>query len=72
MTEQQKKHIENVDRINCEIINHNAAYKIQDRDGNIFVYSRIENGYPVYRTNRGCKHIFSLNGFKVLEKQLQY
>ena len=58
-------------RINKEIDNNNIAYKVKDEEGNIFVYGYIENGYPVFRGNRGSKHIFDLTGFEVIEKHIK-
>ena len=58
-------------RINKEIDNCNMAYKIKDTEGNVFVYGYMENGYPVYRTSGGSKHIFDLTGFKVIEKHIK-
>lgn len=44
----------------------NCPYKIKDTEGNIFVFSGYENGYPVYSTRGGSKHIFE-NEFKFYE-----
>ncbi len=55
-------------RINKEIDMHNMAYKIKDREGNMFVFGGIENGFPWYRGLGGSKHIFQLDGYEVLEK----
>ncbi len=57
--------------INKEIDSCNMAYKLRDKDGNIFVFAGIENGFPVYRGKRGRKHIFDLVGYEVLEKYLK-
>ncbi|MBU3173312.1 hypothetical protein [Clostridium estertheticum] len=43
--------------------NKQCPYKIKDVEGNMFVYAYHENGYPVYRTRGGSKHIFE-NEFK--------
>jgi len=56
------------ERINNEIDNCEMAYKIQDRENNVFVFSRIENDCPLYRGMGGSKHIFDLRGYEVLEK----
>lgn len=56
------------DRINREIDNCSMAYKIEDREGNRFVFSRIENGLPLYRGQGGSTHITDLRGYKVIEK----
>lgn len=58
-------------RINNELDLHNVAYKIIDKEGNTFVYGGIENNSPWYRTNRGCKHISDLTGYKVIEKHCE-
>lgn len=58
-------------RINKEINKHNIAYKIEDKEGNIFVFAGLENGFPSYRGNRGSKHIFDLHGYKVIEKYIE-
>lgn len=58
-------------RINTEIDSHNMAYKIQDREGNQFVFGGIENGFPWYRCRGGSKHIFDLVGFTVIEKHIK-
>ena len=58
-------------RINKEIDSFNMAYKIKDKEGNMFVYGYIENGFPVYRTSSGSKHIFDLIGYEVIEKHLK-
>jgi hypothetical protein len=55
-------------RINNEIDACKMAYKVEDREGNTFVFSRIENDCPLYRGRGGSKHIFDLNGYEVLEK----
>lgn len=57
-------------RMNREMDRHNMAYKIEDKEGNIFVYSCIENGHPVYRCNGGSKHIFDLFGYKIIQSRL--
>lgn len=44
------------------------AYKLKDIYGNTFVFDGIENGCAWYRGTRGSKHIFNLNGYKVIEK----
>lgn len=53
------------------MINNKCPYKIKDKEGNIFVFGYYENGYPVYRTNRGCKHIFEseLKFYEVIEQE---
>ena len=56
------------ERINKEIDSCGMAYKIKDREGNQFVFAGIENGFPLYRGNRGQKHIFDLIGYEVIEK----
>jgi len=49
-----------------------VPYKIQDSEGNIFVFACYENGFPVYRTRGGCKHIFEseLQYYTVLQKEV--
>ena len=44
------------------------AYKVEDSEGNIFVWAGLSSGYPVYRGFGGQKHIFSLTGMTVLQK----
>ena len=56
------------ERINREIDKCGLAYKLKDKDGNIFVFAGLENGFPVYRTNGGRTHIFDLTGYEVIEK----
>lgn len=46
----------------------NMAYKIEDSEGNTFVFAGLESGFPVYRGIGGSKHIFQLNGMKILEQ----
>ncbi|WP_240416558.1 hypothetical protein [Paenibacillus periandrae] len=58
-------------RINKEINSCGMAYKIADCEGNIFVFAGLENGFPLYRGNRGSKHIFQLQGYEVIEKYLE-
>ena len=55
-------------RINKEIDSCGMAYKVEDREGNIFVFGGIENSFPWYRGRGGSKHIFDLTGYKVIEK----
>lgn len=59
------KEIEN--RINKEIDACNMAYKIKDKDGNIFIFA-CGGRFPEYRTNGGRKCIFDLVGYEVIEK----
>lgn len=59
-------------RINREIDSFKIAYKIMDSEGNVFVYAGYENGIPMYRTNRGRKHIDSLHGYEVVEKYFKF
>lgn len=61
----------NEEKINKEIDECKMAYKIEDVEGNVFVFACMENGFPVYRCNGGSKHIFHLNGFKVLEQYIK-
>ena len=57
------------ERINKEIDSCGMAYKIKDREGNQFVFAGFASGgFPVYRGNRGQKHIFDLIGYEVIEK----
>lgn len=56
------------ERINNELKKHNMAYKIKDREGNIFVYGGIESNIPWYRGMRGSKHIDSLIGFEIIQQ----
>ena len=58
-------------RINKEIDSCNMAYKIEDKEGNQFVFSGIENGHPWYRGGGGSKHVFDLTGYKVIEKYIK-
>jgi len=46
----------------------NMAYKIEDLEGNIFVWAGLSSGLPVYRTCSGQTHIFNLNGMKIIQK----
>ena len=46
-----------------------TPYKVADREGNIFVYAYHENGHPVYRTDRGSKHIFDLEFYTIIEEE---
>ena len=41
------------ERINKEIASCGLAYKLKDKDGNIFVFAGIEGGFPNYRTRSG-------------------
>ena len=57
------------ERINKEIDKCGMAYKIKDRAGNQFVFAGlVSGGFPLYRGNRGQKHIFDLIGYEVIEK----
>lgn len=46
-------------------------YKLKDQEGNIFVFAYYENGYPVYRTSGGSKHIFEsdIKFYKTIQKK---
>lgn len=66
----QERHESNLKRINAEIDKCKMAYKIQDCEGNRFVFAGIENGFPWFRTLGGCKHIFDLTGYTVIEKHI--
>lgn len=59
------------ERINKEIDSCKMAYKIKDTEGNTFVFARIENGFPVFRTIGGSTHIFNLNGYEIVEKYIK-
>lgn len=61
----------NEDRINKEIDECKMAYKIEDVEGNVFVFAGIESGFPSYRCTGGSTHIFDLCGFKVLEQYIK-
>ena len=54
--------------INNEIDRCGMAYKIADKEGNTFVFSGLENGFPSYRGMGGSKHIFNLQGYDVIQK----
>lgn len=57
------------ERINREIDCCNMAYKIKDREGNVFVFTELTNGnFPLYRCIGGQTHIFDLIGYEVIEK----
>ena len=56
------------ERINKEIDRCGLAYKLKDKDGNIFVFAGIEGGFPNYRTKSGRTIIFDLVGYEVIEK----
>lgn len=58
-------------RINNEIDSCGLAYKLKDKDGNIFVFAGFDSGFPIYRTRSGRKHIFDLVGYEVVEKYCQ-
>jgi hypothetical protein len=62
---------ENVKRVNKEIDKCKMAYKVMDKEGNLFVFSTIENGHPLYKGDRGCKHIFQLDGLAVVQKYME-
>lgn len=55
-------------KINKEIDKYNMAYRIEDKDGNQFIFDKIENDCPLYRSVGGSTHIFSLTGYKVIQK----
>jgi len=57
-------------RINGEIDRFEIAYKIQDEEGNVFVYAGYENNIPIYRTEGGRKHISELTGYQILNKYI--
>jgi hypothetical protein len=42
-------------------------YKVEDQEGNEFVFAGIENGHPLYRGNGGSKHIFDIEHYKVIQ-----
>lgn len=67
-SESSDKEIKN--SINKAIDNVDMAYKIKDKEGNIFVFGGIENGFPWYRGLGGSKHIFQLDGYEVVEKYI--
>jgi hypothetical protein len=67
----QERDKTNAIRLNKEIDKCKMAYKVQDTDGNIFVFGGIENGFPWFRTRGGSKHIFNLCGYSILEKHLE-
>jgi len=56
------------ERMNSEIDSFKMAYKIKDSEGNVFCFSRIENGYPLYRGLGGSKHVFDLLGYETIEQ----
>lgn len=56
------------EKTNKEIDQCGLAYKIKDKDNNIFVFAGFESGFPIYRTKSGRKHIFDLVGYEVIEK----
>ena len=58
-------------RINKEIDRCGMAYKVMDREGNIFVFAGIENGFSLYSGNGCLKHIFDLQGLEVIEKYIK-
>lgn len=66
MYKNNDREVEN--RINKEIDSVNMAYKIEDREGNRFVFGGIENNIAWYRASGGAKHIDDLQGYKVIEK----
>ena len=62
---------ENQRVINEQIDSVGLAYKIKDTQGHIFCFARIENGFPVYRTNGGSKIITDLLGYEIVEKHIE-
>lgn len=66
----EKNEAENRIRVNNEIDKAGMAYKLKDEEGNEFVYAGMENGYPIYRTASGQKHIFQIDGYEIVEKYL--
>jgi hypothetical protein len=59
------------ERINKEIDKCKMAYKIQDIEGNTFVFGGIENGCAWYRGIGGSKHIDSLIGYRVMQQHCE-
>lgn len=55
-------------RINKELESCGMPYKMKDVEGNVFTYSGLENGYPVYRTRGGSCHQFSTQGFEIIQQ----
>ena len=56
-------------RINAELDREGMAYRLRDREGNEFVYAGLESGFPVYRGQRGSKHIFDTDGYEIVEER---
>lgn len=56
------------ERINKEIDSCGLAYKLTDREGNIFIFAGIEGGFPNYRTRGGRVVITDLVGYDIVEK----
>ena len=44
-------------------------YKIKDVDNNEFVFAYIENHTPVYKGNRGVKHVFDIDKYIIIENK---
>ena len=44
-------------------------YKIKDVDNNEFVFAYIENETPVYKGNRGIKHVFDIDKYIIIENE---
>lgn len=44
-------------------------YKIKDVDNNEFVFAYIENETPVYKGNRGVKHVFDIDKYIIIESE---
>lgn len=58
-------------KVNREINRCGMAYRVEDTEGNQFVFAGLENGHPLYNGVRGSTHIFDLQGYKVIEKYLK-
>lgn len=58
---------ETEERINKEIDTCGMAYKIRDKEGNVFIFSS-GGEFPEYRTHGGRTCILTLHGYEVLEK----
>lgn len=58
----------NCRRMNAEIDSCGGAFRLRDERGNEFVFAGIENGFPIYRGDRGSKVIYGTGGYEVVEK----
>ena len=64
----REREIKRVNERNKEIDKYKMAYKIRDKEGNVFYFVGIENDCPLYRVHGELTHVMNLKGMEVIEK----